>query len=110
MPGPAGTYGYYDLESKSSFHWWWLLQVMPAALEQPEGLPVHYICHCLGQSAWNKYVILQKKRKGVVDKVRGVWMGTGKGRTSFEMRYSVLCTIVMRLLTAQNTVEEGDGA
>ena len=45
----------------------------------------------------------------MVDKVRGVWMGTGKGRTSFEMRYSVLCTIVVRLLTPQNTVEEGEG-
>ena len=77
---------------------------MPAALEQPEGLPVHYICHRLGQSAWNKYVIFQKKRKGVVDKVRGVWMGTGKGRTSFEMRYSVLCMTVLRLSTESQSI------
>ena len=49
--------------------WLPLLQVISAALEQPDGLPVHYICQQVGQSAWNKYVSLQKNRRGVVDKV-----------------------------------------
>ena len=38
-------------------------------LEQPDGLPVNYLCRLIGRAAWCKYVIMTKQENGVVEKV-----------------------------------------
>ena len=38
-------------------------------LGQQQGLPVTYLCRIICDSAWHKYVVLQKKERGVVEKV-----------------------------------------
>ena len=38
-------------------------------LGQQQGLPLTFLCRLICDSAWHKYVVLQKKQRGVVEKV-----------------------------------------
>jgi hypothetical protein len=43
-------------------------EVVVHVLGQQQGLPVSYLCRLISDSAWHKYVVLQKKARGVVEK------------------------------------------
>ena len=40
-------------------------------MEQPDGLPLHHICHLVGHAAWLRYITLKKKENGSLKKVSG---------------------------------------
>ena len=45
------------------------LQIVQNVLCQPDGLPVHYICSQILESAWAQYVVKEKAKRGIADKV-----------------------------------------
>lgn len=45
-------------------------QVVVHILGQQQGLPVTYLCRLICDSAWHKYVVAQKKERGIVEKVK----------------------------------------
>ena len=47
-------------------------QVVVHILGQQQGLPVTYLCRLICDSAWHKYVVAQKKERGIVEKVKAV--------------------------------------
>ena len=49
---------------------WSLMQVLVHVLGQQAGVPLTYLCRLISESAWHKYVVLQKRERGVVEKVR----------------------------------------
>ena len=44
-------------------------EVVVHVLGQQQGLPVTFLCRLIADSAWHKYVVLQKRERGVVEKV-----------------------------------------
>ena len=44
-------------------------EVVVHILGQQQGLPLTFLCRLICDSAWHKYVVLQKKERGVVEKV-----------------------------------------
>ena len=45
-------------------------KVLPLLLKQPNGLPVQHLCVTIGQSARNKFTILEGLKSGTVENVK----------------------------------------
>ena len=57
---------YMSLSLSLSPHY---LQIVQNVLCQPDGLPVYYICSQILESAWAQYVVKEKTKRGIADKV-----------------------------------------
>ena len=56
-------------------------EVVVHILGQQQGLPLTFLCRLISDSAWHKYVVLQKKERGVVEKVGPEALGWQKIRS-----------------------------
>ena len=42
-------------------------------MQQPDGMRVHYLCHSIIQLAWERFVVDQKDKAGITNKVWIMW-------------------------------------
>ena len=66
-------------------------------LGQQQGLPLTFLCRLICDSAWHKYVVLQKKQRGVVEKV-----SPGIYRALYLSHGTVLSLLLKNLLHEQD--------
>ena len=43
-------------------------------MQQPDGVRVHYLCHLINQLAWERFVVDQKDKAGITNKVGCVFV------------------------------------